>query len=88
MKLALAGFLVYVIFLVRDILVLVLFGIIISVLFDPVIDYLQKKKDTARRLHLRRIPYSLWHSFVYDFCHHPYLCSRDPRVFPATSSVL
>ena len=41
-KLALAGFLVYVIFLVRDILVLVLFGVVISILFDPVIDRLQK----------------------------------------------
>ena len=43
-KLALAGFLVYVIFLVRDILVLVLFGVIISILFDPVIDFLQKRR--------------------------------------------
>jgi predicted PurR-regulated permease PerM len=43
-KLALAGFLVYVIFLIRDILVLVLFGVIISILFDPVIDYLQKRR--------------------------------------------
>lgn len=43
-KLALAGFLVYVVFLIRDILVLVLFGLIISVLFDPVIDFLQKRR--------------------------------------------
>ena len=43
-KLALAGFLVYVVFLMREILVLVLFGLIISVLFDPVIDFLQKRK--------------------------------------------
>jgi predicted PurR-regulated permease PerM len=43
-KLALAGFLVYVFFLIRDILVLVLFGVIISILFDPVIDRLQKYK--------------------------------------------
>lgn len=43
-KLALAGFLVYVVFLTRQILVLVLFGLIISVLFDPVIDFLQKRK--------------------------------------------
>ncbi len=41
-KLALAGFLVYVIFLIREILVWVLFGLIISVLFDPVIDALHK----------------------------------------------
>jgi len=43
-KLALTGFLVYVIFLIRDILVLVLFGVIISILFDPVIDFLQKRR--------------------------------------------
>ena len=43
-KLTLGGFLVYVIFLMRDILALVLFGLIISVLFDPVIDFLQKRK--------------------------------------------
>jgi len=43
-KLALAGFLVYVVFLIREILVLVLFGLIISVLFDPVIDFLQKRR--------------------------------------------
>ncbi len=43
-KLALAGFLVYVVFLTRQILALVLFGLIISVLFDPVIDFLQKRR--------------------------------------------
>src|SRR3989338_10472548 len=43
-KLALGGFLVYVVFLMRDILALVLFGLIISVLFDPVIDFLQKRR--------------------------------------------
>jgi predicted PurR-regulated permease PerM len=43
-KLALAGFLVYVVFLLRDILVLVLFRLIISVLFYPVIDSLQERK--------------------------------------------
>ncbi len=43
-KFALTGFLVYVVFLIRDILVLVLFGLIISVLFDPVIDFLQKRR--------------------------------------------
>lgn len=43
-KLAFAGFFVYVVFLIRDILVLVLFGVIISVLFDPLIDFLQKRK--------------------------------------------
>ena len=43
-KLAFAGLLVYVIFLIRDILILVLFGVIISVLFDPVIDFFQKRK--------------------------------------------
>ena len=43
-KLAITGFLVYVVFLVRDILVLVLFGVIISILFDPIIAFLQKKR--------------------------------------------
>ena len=43
MKLALTGFLVYVVFLIREILVWVLFGLIISVLFEPVISALQKK---------------------------------------------
>ncbi len=43
-KLAVAGFLVYVVFLIRDILVWVLFGIILSVLFDPLIDFLQKRR--------------------------------------------
>lgn len=42
MKLALTGFLVYVVFLIREILVWVLFGLIISVLFEPVIASLQK----------------------------------------------
>lgn len=42
-KLVLAGFGVYVIFLVREILVWVLFGLIISVLFDPMIDALTKR---------------------------------------------
>ena len=42
-KLALTGFLVYVVFLIREILVWVLFGLIISVLFEPVISALQKK---------------------------------------------
>lgn len=42
MKLAVASLVLYVLFLVKDILILVLFGIIISVLFDPVIDRLQR----------------------------------------------
>ena len=42
-KLALAGFLVYVIFLIRDILVWILFGVIISVLFEPIIGFLHKR---------------------------------------------
>lgn len=43
-KLAIAGFLVYLIFILKDILVWVLFGLIISILFDPVIDFLQKRR--------------------------------------------
>lgn len=43
-KLAVAALVVYLIFLVRNILVWVLFGLIVSVLFDPVIDFLQKKR--------------------------------------------
>ncbi|MCH8986551.1 AI-2E family transporter [Patescibacteria group bacterium] len=43
-KLAIAGFVIYLIFILKDILVWVLFGLIISILFDPVIDFLQKRK--------------------------------------------
>jgi predicted PurR-regulated permease PerM len=41
-KLALAFFVFYIVYLIRDILLLILFGLIISVLFDPAIDFLQK----------------------------------------------
>jgi predicted PurR-regulated permease PerM len=41
-KLAMAFFIFYIVYLIRDILLLVLFGLIISVLFDPAIDFLQK----------------------------------------------
>ncbi len=41
-KFALAFFVIYLLWLVKDILVLVLFGLIISVLFDPAIDFLQR----------------------------------------------
>ena len=44
LKLAIAALVIYVIFLVKDILVWVLFGLIISVLFNPVIDFLQRRK--------------------------------------------
>jgi len=44
LKLAVAGLTIYVLFLVRDILVWVLFGLIISILFDPAIDFLQRRK--------------------------------------------
>lgn len=43
-KLSIAGFVVYLLFLVKDILVWVLFGLIISIIFDPVIDFLQKRR--------------------------------------------
>ncbi|MDP2641438.1 MAG: AI-2E family transporter [Candidatus Yanofskybacteria bacterium] len=43
-KLAAAGLVVYVFFLVRDLLILLLFAIIISILFEPVIDFLRKRR--------------------------------------------
>ena len=43
-KLSLAAIVVYVTFLIRHILLLVLFGLIISVLFEPAIDFFQKRK--------------------------------------------
>jgi len=56
-KLALAGFLVYVVFLIRDILVWVMFGLIISVLFEPII----------ASLHKRHVPRVVAAAFVYLF---------------------
>jgi len=44
LKLAVAGLVIYILFLTRDILVWVLFGLIISILFDPAIDFLQKMR--------------------------------------------
>lgn len=44
LKIAVASLVFYLIFLVRDILVLVIFAAIISVLFNPAIDFLQKRK--------------------------------------------
>ncbi|MDZ4231681.1 MAG: AI-2E family transporter, partial [Candidatus Pacearchaeota archaeon] len=55
-KLALAAFGLYVIFLIKDILVWVLFALVISVVFDPVIDFLCK----------RRIPRTLAAVLVYS----------------------
>jgi len=43
-KLAVAGFVIYLIFILKDILVWMLFGLIISILFDPLIDFLQKRR--------------------------------------------
>ncbi len=43
-KLSLAAIVVYVTFLIRHILLLVLFGLIISVLFDPAIDFFQRRR--------------------------------------------
>lgn len=42
LKISIAGLTLYVIFLVKDILIWVLFGFIISILFDPLIDLLQR----------------------------------------------
>lgn len=44
LKLAFAALVIYVVFLIKHILIWVLFGLIISVLFDPAIDFLQKRK--------------------------------------------
>jgi len=44
LKLAVSGLVLYTLFLTRNILVWVLFGVILSLLFDPVIDFLQKKR--------------------------------------------
>jgi len=44
LKLAVAGLTIYILFLVKDILVWVLFGLIISILFDPAIDFLQRRR--------------------------------------------
>lgn len=43
-KLSLMVLLVYIVFLIKDILVSVVFGIIISLLFNPLIDFLQKRR--------------------------------------------
>jgi len=44
LKMAIAFFAFYLIYLIRDILIWVIFGLIISVLFNPAIDFLQKKR--------------------------------------------
>jgi len=44
LKLAVSGLVLYILFLTRNILVWVLFGVILSLLFDPVIDFLQRKR--------------------------------------------
>jgi len=44
LKMAIAFFVFYLIYLIRDILIWVIFGLIISVLFNPAIDFLQKKR--------------------------------------------
>ena len=43
-KLSIAALVIYVMFIVRDILILILFGIIISIIFDPAVDFLQKRR--------------------------------------------
>jgi len=44
LKIAIALFTFYLIYLIRDILIWLIFGLIISVLFNPAIDFLQKKR--------------------------------------------
>ncbi|MBI2574063.1 MAG: AI-2E family transporter, partial [Candidatus Wildermuthbacteria bacterium] len=43
-KLALAGFALYAVFLIRDILAWTLFGVVIAVIFEPVVGSLKKLK--------------------------------------------
>ncbi|MFH1820803.1 MAG: AI-2E family transporter [Candidatus Nealsonbacteria bacterium] len=43
LKLVVSFFTIYILYLVRDVLIWVVFGLIISVLFNPAIDFLQKK---------------------------------------------
>src|SRR3990167_1370559 len=43
-KIGIAALVVYMLFLTRGIFVWVLFGVIISVLFDPAIDFLQRRR--------------------------------------------
>jgi predicted PurR-regulated permease PerM len=57
LKLAVAGLVVYILFLTKDILLWVLFGLIISILFDPAIDFMQK----------RRVPRVLGTIAIYSF---------------------
>lgn len=57
LKIVLTFLCFYLLFLVRDILILIIFAIIISILFNPAIDFLQK----------RRIPRVLSVSLVYVF---------------------
>jgi predicted PurR-regulated permease PerM len=44
LKVVTAAILFYIIYLVRDILILSIFALIISILFNPIIDFLQKRK--------------------------------------------
>ena len=44
LKIAVAGLVIYILFLTKDIMIWVLFGLIISILFDPAIDFLQKRR--------------------------------------------
>ncbi|MFH1180897.1 MAG: AI-2E family transporter [bacterium] len=44
LKIAFAGFSFYLIFLIRNILVLIIFSVIVSLLFNPAIDFIQKRR--------------------------------------------
>ncbi|MBI2644411.1 MAG: AI-2E family transporter [Candidatus Wildermuthbacteria bacterium] len=43
-KLSIAALIIYVVFLIRDLLIWILFGIIISIIFDPALDFLKKRR--------------------------------------------
>ncbi len=44
LKVVFAFLVVYLLFLIKDVLILIIFSLIISILFNPVIDFLQKRK--------------------------------------------
>ena len=44
LKVAMAALIIYLLYSIRDILILVIFALIISVLFNPAIDFLQKRR--------------------------------------------
>jgi len=87
-KLAVAGFVVYLIFILKDILVWVLFGLIISILFDPVIDFLQRRRvpRVASTVGVYLLLFGLL-SYVI-FATTPLFVGELQRFFPTSSAIL